>query len=524
MKDQRTAMVKSCPDIVAEACQPDLGKGRIRGRQWMTLAMVAFMAGACSNSDEGLQVGQVDYITGFVGGVAADEPRAAIVARDVLSAGGSAADAVTAAALTYAVTYPSAAGLGGGGFCVIADSFRRKTETIEFPAVAAQAGGSIAVPGLMRGLGLLQSRHGKLRWENVVIHAEQLARFGDGTSRALVRSATETRPPAAENPDLAPLLRDPRGRLYAEGETRMQQKLASSLARLRSAGAADFYQGALAQTFLADAAAGGGRITADELRAYAAQIGKPIELEFDNSMQVYTSSNAGGGAVAAWLIEQGFEKGGVFGEGKFLPARFAENIGQAYRGAGADAPVIGYGSSSIAAMDRNGLGVACAFSMGPAFGTKTIGRETGILFAAPPGSPGDESAYMAALVVTNPRIYQTVFAAAASGGAPAAAALAQTVLQGAFTLSDAEKKDAAPPTLAKPRLFHAGGQAPALAEAGADPAMLAPLRQRGIAITQAERLARVNMAYCVMGMQRAPETCSFAADRRGYGLAIGRQF
>ncbi len=523
MEDQRMAMAKYCPipGQPGKARRLLLGKGGPAMRQCALLAIVATLAAACSKSDgPAASLGQIDYLQGFIGGVAADEPRAALVARDVLSAGGSAADAAAAAALTYAVTYPAGGGLGAGGFCIASDAVTKRTETIEFPAVAPKGGGPVAIPGLVRGIGLLQSRFGKLRWEAVVTPAEQLARFGEPASRAFVQAAVETIPPVTGSPSLAPIFGTARGMVPQEGERRVQLALAGTLARLRTTGPGDLYQGALAQALVADSASAGGSLTPEDLRGYAAGIGKPIEVPFENSLTLYASNNAAGGAIAAWLIEQTYDGGSLFGSASLKPDKFIASLGQAYRSDGA-LTMYGFGSSSISVIDSKGVAVSCAFSMGPAYGSRQVGRQTGILFAAPPGAAGDETPYLTALVGMNTRVGQAFFAAGASGGAPAPAALAYSVLQAAL---GKEKKDPAVPALAMPRLFQANPQAVLQHEPGIDAATLAGARGRGVSVAETGRLGRVTMAYCSNGLPRSPETCSFAADRRGYGLSLGRQF
>ncbi len=502
--------------------QPLEGRHGAGWRQCATLFVTVLLLAGCGAKKA--EIGDPDPASAraFAGGVAADEPRAALVARDILTAGGSAADAVVAGALALTVTYPGAASLGSGGICIAVDPVRRKADNIEFLPLLPPAGGNVPYPGMLRGLALLQGVHGALRWEAVVSPAEALARFGDRTSRAFLQSANEANPPVAGEPGLARLLLNRNGAPRAEGELMVQSELANTLGRIRAAGAGDLYQGQLARQFIADAAQAGGRMQPDDLRNYTAQVSKPLEVPFQYGMTVFTSINPQGGAIAAWLLEQGFDPAGALSIQKVGSAKrrdFAAAIGQAYRGLDGRAPLFGQGSTSISAIDKTGRAVACAFSMGQAFGGRRIGTSTGILFGAVPGGPGDETPYLTALVAANYTAQQGFAAGAVSGGAPGAAALAQVMLD---TLGSNNRRLGE--AMAKPRLFQPAPDAPLMHEPGIDKTMLEPITARGVPLVEVRRLGRVTMALCGNGVPRGPETCRVDNDPRGFGLAAGDEF
>ena len=122
--------------------------------------------------------------------VAADESRAAEIGRDILLAGGNAADAAVAMYFAMAVTLPSAASLGASGACIVHNDKTKAAEAFVFPPIAAPGtvgGQPFIVPSGVRAITLMHVRHGQLRWEATVAPAERLARFGVPVSRALSR-------------------------------------------------------------------------------------------------------------------------------------------------------------------------------------------------------------------------------------------------------------------------------------------------------------------------------------------------
>jgi gamma-glutamyltranspeptidase/glutathione hydrolase len=460
--------------------------------------------------------GEPGFVRGFSGGIAADEPRAALIGRDVLSAGGSAADAAVATYFALAVTYPVAASLGGGGTCVVFDRARKRAEALTFLTQPPAAGGAVGAPGNVRGMGLLHGRYGRLRWERLLAPGEQVARLGHPVSRAYARALEEGGAALLEARGLGNLARGSRGRAHTEGEPLRQVELAAVLSRLRTTGAGDFISGELARAYVEETKAIGGRLTLADMRGDGIGWSEPLRARFENNV-LFLAPTPRGAPAAAALWPAIAEGGGLFGGASVRRERLAEALGQAYAGLPADAPIGGIASTGFAAMDAQGQAVACSVTMGRPFGLQRLAGSTGIVAAPPPGGPGDETPFAVAMVAGNINVWQAFAAAAGSGGAPAAAALVEAAAEAMAA------KAAARAALARPRLFRAGPAAALLHEPGLDPGLAQALAGQGVQLAEAARLGRVNLLHCADGLPRSPETCSFAADPRGFGLAFGSE-
>lgn len=291
----------------------------------MILAATAALALAGCSSDKKGELGTPGFVRGFAGMAAAEEPQAVLVARDILGAGGSAADAVVAMSLTMAVTLPSAASLGGGGACAAWSPGSNKVEVVEF-----MAGGGI--PAVPRGLFALHAKYGRLRWEAVVNPAETLARFGSTLSRALLTDAAAAGPAAVA---ALPALKS-----HKEGDRIEQPELAAMLARLRVRGAGDFHLGETAQQLTRAVNAAGGRFSFEQLRAFTPAVSPGHSIPAGSNTAVATApaaATAGGSHPAAETV--------------------------------------------MAAVDGDGGVAACAQTMGKPFGLGRIAPGTGIVVA-----------------------------------------------------------------------------------------------------------------------------------------------
>lgn len=163
----------------------------------LTLLIAPLLLGACAS-----QAAQTTApaTTAARGAVSAADPRAAEAGREILAAGGSAADAALATMLALTVVEPQSSGIGGGGFLVYHDERRDRLSTYDgretAPAAATPAlflgpdgrplpfgqarpgGKSVGVPGNFRLMELAHERHGRLPWARLFQPAIRLARDG----------------------------------------------------------------------------------------------------------------------------------------------------------------------------------------------------------------------------------------------------------------------------------------------------------------------------------------------------------
>lgn len=527
-------------------------------RQVAVATVLSLALGACSSNSASSQ-GKVGFVEGFLGGVVADEPRAALVGRDILSAGGSAADAAAAMYFTMAVTLPSRAGLGGGGVCVAFDAASGKAEALDFTAPAPNlnltaATRPSAIPSSPRGIFALHARHGRLQWREVVTHAEQLARFGHPVSRAFARDIAAVGPALLADPNARAVYGNASGQLVNEGETIKALDLAATLGLIRARGVGPFYTGPFANSLVKAVNSAGGSLSVETLRGYTPKWRKTVRVDVGNEVAHFAPLPAAASTQAAVMLAMLQEDGGFDGASAGTQAQLMAEVSlrsfadrEAWLGAQGgqnltapsriDALVHNMredqrtalsqfkikprdrhenpSSTVFSAVDPLGNAVSCAVTMNAAFGTGRIAPGTGVLLAAAPDSGGRGSIGLAPMLVVNENSNEFRFAGGASGGVAAPAALASVA---ARVLLGEENLEAA---IAQPRVHLSGAPDVTYYEQNLDAAALQMLNRAGHQTQATSVIGSVNAIVCPDGLPSGAETCRMAVDPRGQGLASG---
>jgi gamma-glutamyltranspeptidase/glutathione hydrolase len=264
-----------------------------------------------------------------VGVVAAGHRLTARAGAEALARGGGAVDAVCAAAFAAAVAESPLTGPAAGGFLLtrapdgataLLDFFvaapglgprGRPLDPAELSSFTVPFGGadqvfhigpaSVAVPGMIAGLGEAHRRAGRLALAELAEPAVRLAREGVvlGTENAYLHEILGGMLTAT--PEAAAIYA-PGGRLLGEGERVVFHDLGETLAHLGQAGASSMRDGALARAIVAHQEETGGLVTHDDLAGYRVVERAPLEIEY-RGVTVLTNPppSSGGVLIAAAL-------------------------------------------------------------------------------------------------------------------------------------------------------------------------------------------------------------------------------
>ncbi len=541
--------------------QPIQRKPEKRAISWagptLLLALVT-LAGCETLGLGGDEEGDIGLVEGFAGLVAADEPRATVVGREVLANGGNAADAAVAIYFTMAVTLPSRAGLGGGGVCVVFDNEDRNGEAVVFLPRASGSGG--VVPSGVRAMAALHARQGVLRWGELLRASENLARFGHGVSRAFARDLSAGQARVLADPELARTFQSKAGEPLKEGDQLVQLELAGVLSGIRAQGAAYIHNGPFANRFAEQATAAGMPVTQEELRDSVPLFTKAVAIDlglFNNDIAYFPPPPAVNGVVAAELWQmlaevknydgaRGIDRAHLFVEA--AKRAFADRANWMTPEAGSRQPLesllsedrietlfADYNSerttpaaslpegsqgvfedpagASFVVADRFGNAVACSVTMNGLFGSGRMAQGTGLILAAPATPESNGFLSPTAVIIGNTTNGDIRFAGAASGGAAAPTALVGVLLGAALEDRDLDK------VMRAARLHHSGQPDEVFYESGLSREIISGLQSRGHSLQEAVALGRVNALYCPTGVLDGAGGCRVVSDPRGAGLA-----
>ncbi|QIG52353.1 gamma-glutamyltransferase [Nordella sp. HKS 07] len=221
-------------------------------------------------------------LTGRTGAVSAADPFAAAAAQEILTAGGSAVDAMVAAQAVLAVVAPDACGLGGDMLCLIREpdgNVLALNGTGAAPAkltkVATDGGAGITVPGMVAAWDVALERHGRLSFSRVLEPAIRIARLGMRMPASLARAA-QTHRPRLERYGAGQW-----GLLAAQvGDLVIQNELAMTLDRIGKEGLGGFYRGECAAATAAAVQAQGGALSIGDLASHQTIVADPIAVTF----------------------------------------------------------------------------------------------------------------------------------------------------------------------------------------------------------------------------------------------------
>ncbi len=239
----------------------------------------------------------------------------------VLRMGGNAIDAAIATQFALAVVYPSAGNIGGGGFMVIRMKdgaastldYREKapaaaSETMYLGKDSSVNAGlskrghlSCGVPGTVAGLFEAHRRYGKLRWNELVQPAINLALKGFPLTEKEAIGLNAIRSDLILYNSIIPdfLIREK----WMPQDTVRFIDLGKTLERIRDLGTAGFYEGETADDIVSEMERGHGLVTHDDLKNYRPMWRQPIIDQYKDYKIISIGPPSSGGIALIQMLK-----------------------------------------------------------------------------------------------------------------------------------------------------------------------------------------------------------------------------
>lgn len=351
------------------------------------------------------------------GVVASQHIGAARIGAKVLADGGNAIDAAVATSFALGVIEPWMSGIGGGGLMVVrhpdgrahaVDFGMRAPHALDpdaYPLAEGMANGlfawpaveedrnmigplSIAVPGVVDGIGKSHAAWGTKPWADLVAPAVELARHGlavDWYATLVIGQASRglARWPASSERFLADGFPPPAPMAPAAESRLPAPKLAATLETLMREGHRALYEGPLAERIARDAGQLGCPISASDLASYEAAILAPLEIGYRGARIWATPELSAGPTLADVLRRHAeFEPGNEPDADWYLSLAGALNA--AYERRLAEMGDIDGGRTTgctthFSAVDADGMMVSVTQTLLSVFGSMVTFPESGIL-------------------------------------------------------------------------------------------------------------------------------------------------
>ena len=306
----------------------------------------------------------------------ADEPLAARSGAAALTLHGNAVDAVTTMFFTLAATYPVAAGLGGGGICLVSDPNGQVAE-FDFLTKAPRRAGAYALPGAVKGFATLHKLYGGLPWQRVVAPGEAYAATGFPVSQTLAARLGTAQNILRLDASLAAEFLDEAGQPRAAGSETRNVPLSETLSQIRQNGADGFYKGPVAERIVAYSDGAGWRHLRGGIGGQPTAA-RPGALPRNRPPCRLASGRAHRRRrIQRVVAEQSCHV--VAGR-----RTWRQRHSRALAGFGVASLPRDLGSTGFAAVDANGQAAACAVTMNGPFGSGRTATGTGVVLGANP--------------------------------------------------------------------------------------------------------------------------------------------